>query len=555
MSTFVRWRGTVAVVCAVVCSSLPQAQAQEPDLTLVHPNSLGFAHIRLVDIWKNESSANLRMFFEKAGPQALAALDQQFVLKPSTAQAVTIVVLPPSGPNESEPQFLGIMHFSQPFDPSAVVQELMPKAVKKQAGGKAFFASEQSTSALYFPNKQTLVFSTTAVLESYLTWAPKTEGGLAPALKLAAQSKAAVLAAVNVAALPIPPGIEQQIPPDFRPLLKTRLAVLTMDLGNTTTVTVKAMYDDADASTAAETALKQAAQMGRAALAMPKAQAEKLLYGKAPKNGARDLGDLPEAIGAVGALGAIALADDILAHLPIQREDSALVARIAMPAWVAQFVVPSPLTIGLLLPAVQKVREAAARTQAMNNLKQIGLAMHIYHDTYGNLPAAIVDKNGKKLLSWRVAILPFIEQDALYRQFKLDEPWDSEHNLKLSKMMPKVFADPRFQAPPNMTYYKVFTGKDTPFPESGKGSQLRNITDGTWVTIMAVAGGDPVIWTKPEDIPFDPKKPLPDLPQPFQQLLALFCDGSVRVLSPEFLKSGQLKKAITSNGGEVVNLD
>src|ERR1700677_3496891 len=80
----------------------------------------------------------------------------------------------------------------------------------------------------------------------------------------------------------------------------------------------------------------------------------------------------------------------------------------------------------LLIPAVQKLRILAARTQSMNNLKQIALSLHSYHDVYKTFPAAaICDKDGKPLLSWRVAISPYVEQLPLYNQFKLDEPWDS----------------------------------------------------------------------------------------------------------------------------------
>ena len=82
-------------------------------------------------------------------------------------------------------------------------------------------------------------------------------------------------------------------------------------------------------------------------------------------------------------------------------------------------------------------------------MKQIGIALHGYHDAYGTFPpAAICDKKGKKLLSWRVAILPFLEQDNVYRQFKLDEPWDSDHTKKFSATKVKVFMDPRL---PNST--------------------------------------------------------------------------------------------------------
>src|SRR5262249_21734482 len=82
-----------------------------------------------------------------------------------------------------------------------------------------------------------------------------------------------------------------------------------------------------------------------------------------------------------------------------------------------------------LITAVAQVRVATRRMQSTNNLKQIALAMHSYHDTMGRFPPAIVrDKEGKPLYSWRVLLLPYLEQQNLYNQFKLDEPWDSEHN-------------------------------------------------------------------------------------------------------------------------------
>src|SRR5262249_21670890 len=82
--------------------------------------------------------------------------------------------------------------------------------------------------------------------------------------------------------------------------------------------------------------------------------------------------------------------------------------------------------------AAKKVKTAAARMQSSNNLKQFGLAMHTYLDQHGTFPpAAIYDKDGKALLSWRVLLLPYIEADPLYKKFKLDEPWDSAHNKKL----------------------------------------------------------------------------------------------------------------------------
>src|SRR5438477_510375 len=131
--------------------------------------------------------------------------------------------------------------------------------------------------------------------------------------------------------------------------------------------------------------------------------------------------------------------------------------------------------------------------------------MHNYHDTYRHFPPqALTDKNGKPLLSWRVAILPFIEQDNLYRQFKLNEPWDSEHNKKLLETMPKVYASVNANTKEKFeTFYQVFVGKGTVF-EPGEKISFPQIPDGTSNTLMAVEAGDSVPWTKPEDLVFDP---------------------------------------------------
>src|SRR5208337_936304 len=102
----------------------------------------------------------------------------------------------------------------------------------------------------------------------------------------------------------------------------------------------------------------------------------------------------------------------------------------------------TPVLIALLLPAVQSAREAARRAQCVNNIKQIMLAMHNYISANNAFPRDITDKNGKPLLSWRVAILPYVEQGVLFDKFKLDEPWDSPHNQELLKYMPLVYQCP-----------------------------------------------------------------------------------------------------------------
>src|SRR5439155_17093192 len=131
---------------------------------------------------------------------------------------------------------------------------------------------------------------------------------------------------------------------------------------------------------------------------------------------------------------------------------------------------------------------------------------------YRDFPAAaICDKNGKALLSWRVAILPFIEQDNLYKQFKLDEPWDSENNKKLIANMPKIYAIPRVTNPDEtVTHYRVFYGNGA-FFDLSKGTTVGSVTDGLSNTLMIVEANEAVTWTKPDDLAFDPNKPLPKM--------------------------------------------
>jgi prepilin-type N-terminal cleavage/methylation domain-containing protein len=218
--------------------------------------------------------------------------------------------------------------------------------------------------------------------------------------------------------------------------------------------------------------------------------------------------------------------------------------------------------IALLLPAVQAAREAARRAQCVNNLKQIGLAMHNYHTVWGALPAAAIsDASGRPLLSWRVALLPYLEQDTLYKQFRLNESWDSPHNKKVAEQMPKVFASPGGVDAPGLTRYRVFTGDQAAFPERSRqpgpttlGRRFTEFTDGTANTLLVVEAAEAVPWTKPDELPYSPKGPLPRLGSQPTSFQVLFADGSVRVLNRQSVDDNTLRALITPNGGEIVDL-
>jgi hypothetical protein len=213
--------------------------------------------------------------------------------------------------------------------------------------------------------------------------------------------------------------------------------------------------------------------------------------------------------------------------------------------------------MGFVFPACQLVRNANVSRELFNNMSQIGEAMRRYADEHnGRLPApAIYGKDGQLLLSWRVALLPYLGHDDLYRQFKLDEPWDSPHNLSLAAHMPKVYAVPLALAddePPNSTRFQVFAGRGTAF-EGKAGVSLLDFPDGRSNTLLFAVAHEPVMWTKPADMSFTPQGSVPKLLSlrlgESTSHAAVNADFSWQSL-PTSIAVEDLRALITRNGGE-----
>lgn len=175
------------------------------------------------------------------------------------------------------------------------------------------------------------------------------------------------------------------------------------------------------------------------------------------------------------------------------------------------------------------------RARTVNNLKFMALAMHNFASINGGrLPAAAIRKDGMPLLSWRVAILPFVKEFALYKKFHLDEAWDGPHNKTLLKEVPRVYAPvAREDTTPYATYYQALVGPGALFGGE-EGAGLAGVAYVANPTLMIVEAADPVPWTKPEDVPYDEAMPLPKLGGQFEGgFYAAFTDGWPRYLSRE----------------------
>lgn len=212
----------------------------------------------------------------------------------------------------------------------------------------------------------------------------------------------------------------------------------------------------------------------------------------------------------------------------------------------------------LLLPAIKSARAAAMANVSRNNLKQIVLALLNYNDANRAFPAAVMlGPDGKTPHSWRVAILPYIEEQALYNQYKFDEPWDSENNKKVAATMPQVYRSATATNGQNCTSYVTLTHPDGVFSSTpaAKGTRIAQIVDGMSKTLAVVEANAEIPWTKPEDLPVVDGQPLPKLGMPGATIFNVaFCDGSVHSLSIA-IKDELLRNLVNRKDGKVINYE
>jgi hypothetical protein len=211
-----------------------------------------------------------------------------------------------------------------------------------------------------------------------------------------------------------------------------------------------------------------------------------------------------------------------------------------------------------------RVRLSRNRMRSSNNLRQLMLGVHNFDSTYGGMPApAITDpKSGRPLLSWRVTILPIVDRgfEPLYKQFRLNEPWDSPHNKALIEKMPDVFEMPEAGDPPGYTRYRMIVGPGTvcdpavtqPHNVFGRiGPVFTTITDGTSNTVMLAEAAAAVPWTKPDELEVHPDRPLPALGGYFQgEFQYARADGAVNFASDQ-VSEATLRAVFSARGNDL----
>ena len=527
----VRWWGGLLGLAAVVAAvsaprDVTQASAQQPvasdlsgGLRFVPADAAVFVYLDGPKLWDSAIVKNVRNSDPKTVELFTAGLKAEFGFAVEDVKSAVAFVPSLKGPREAD-QYGLVLTLAKPFE-----KDRIEKGVAK------LLRRDDPKVKVAAPDDRTAVVLVNLGDEFAKPRAAK-PGPLDDALKAAASGQYAAVAASTLAGLPDEIRGDD-VPPQFRPFQPLFNAVAvsaTLDLARDPTVVVTVRAGTAKQATECEKSLGALA-------ALLEQQLDQGVREMVKDAGAKDI------------LAVLRAAGPALKGAKYETLGTETRATVTLPRDL-------PFG-GAFVEARKKVQEAGARLTATNNLKQIGLAMHNYHDANNAFPpAAVCDKAGKPLLSWRVLILPYLEEEALFKQFKLDEPWDSANNKKLLAKMPKIYAVPGVTPEGGTdTHFRVFVGNGAGF-DWLKGTKLNTIADGTSNTYMCVTGADAVPWTKPDELEFDPEKDPTKLLGPVASgrvLVGMF-DGSVRTLG-KIPPKDTLKAYITAAGGEVISDD
>jgi hypothetical protein len=321
--------------------------------------------------------------------------------------------------------------------------------------------------------------------------------------------------------------------------MKADFGLATVSLGKELKLGVHLHYADPAAAADGEKAVGVVLDMARGVLQQQAADAERLLAEKT-KGAPTGWDNFHDGAAVLSGLAVLRFADATLKELPLRREGNTVGFRYNAGS------VDAIRYATLCVAAISLLGQNANATfsyvgpriggpaEEHPELKRIGAALEKYHAEHGHYPpAAIRGKGGEPLLSWRVALLPYLGEEALYKQFKLDEPWDSQHNKRLLLRRPAPFNRGWQSCDRWMTTYEVFAGPGTLF-EGQQGLRKQDARKGLPNALLVAASDDAdaaVPWTKPADVPFDRQKPLAG---PWDgksaNFVALFADGTVRVV-------------------------
>lgn len=517
-------------------------QGLPADLELVPRDASAFISLRGAELWNSESLKDIRLLVDRAGPEAWKNFEKNCVPKPANIDRIMLLMLTPQTLAEPFPTVdpeaisaLVVVTTKTPYNRLEVMQALGFR--EKLYRRHLYHFNEDLWSGLVLLDERTfLIGAEDSVVQFFDMMKDKgADGPLQAALRVA-NAKHPIVVGVNTQSL-AKDKIFQAVPPNLQPLLEAQCGVLTVDLDKEINFDLRLNYLKDEQAQAGEKAVRALLDMAVAGITFPISEVENQLKQKSDKP---EIGNVPETFAMVLALGVLREVEHQLKTAPVKRDG----AVVRMPYQVKS-VGPYQLSMVSLAAISTLGHNAAGKFRAVadtigggdrknpheEHLKVLANALERYHDAKGSYPpAAMLDKEGRPLLSWRVALLPYLGEDNLYKEFKLDEPWDSLHNKKLIKKLPKAFKSPDYSWRKGRTQDMVFTGENTIF--DGKAGARKTDVDAKTIMLVLTPGDEEAIyWTKPADLSYADGKPLPNLfGKYYGQCHVLFADGTYRAV-------------------------
>jgi hypothetical protein len=541
---------------------------------LLTPDTRGFVHVRVGDIWTADIAKQLRTFVAQAGGGLLADFDGRFYPAPSDVESVTVVVvdtnfrdiLPSGRPTDVTPVW--VVTSKKPIDKAQLLKTMAPGKPRTHRMTEYYFDDTNWSGTLVLDDHSYAYASEDALTQLIDRMAKSGESPLAATFTREA-SQHPVTVGVNVGAIATPEMVKG-MPPELQPLFKAKTMFAALDLKPKTVASVVLEFGTEGDAKAGLKAAQEAVQLGRGQLGNALTFVEQKAKGD-PARPPTGIHEFPETVGLVLAAAGLKQLDGLLGAMPLAVKGTNVTATLELDSVLpggstAVSIAAVGTAIGIAISSAERTESRSLSpgsyewTDRERNLAHVAKAIEKYHKDKGHYPPpAILDKDGKPLLSWRVAILPYLDgtyinnnsprtvnekpingPKDLYDLFKLDEPWDGPNNKKLIEKYPAVYSPPwgvipYSQRDAGKTLTLAVVGKGGIFDPTKKTVAESDVRDGLKQTLLLMQLEEPgraVHWTKPADIALTADGKLPvDAPNFARRFAVVYADGSAHTLA------------------------
>jgi hypothetical protein len=581
------FRHRFALAAALVALAAPARSAEPAAAKVLTPDARGYLHVRVADVWNADVAKQLRTFAANAGPDLLAEFDSRFYPAPSDIESFTVVLfdlkfrdeLPIGRPTDKTPVW--VITSKKPLNRAELVKTLAKGGKTRTHGGKEYLFDEANWAGILVLDENSYAYASEDSITALIDRLAKPASSPLATTFTREADKHPVTLGVNVTGLATP-DVTKGAPPELQPLLKAKTAVVALDLKPKTAVSATLEFaTEADAKDGLKAA-QEAVQFGRGQIGQALLFVEQKAKGE-PGKPPMGIQAFPETVGLILAAAGLKQLDGLLGAMPLVQKGTSVQAALELDS-----LLPGGSTaigIATVAGAIGLATEMGPRlivsgdyewTERERNLNALARAIEKYHKDKGHYPPpAILDKNGKPILSWRVAILPYMDNawinndeptvkgviingpKDLYNLFKLDEPWDGPNNKKLISKMPSLYRAPYSV----ISYSQSNIGKTLTLAVVGKGAifdPAKKVTDGdvrdglkqTLLLLALEEQGQAVYWTKPADIELTADGKLPaDAPNFHKRFAVVYADASAHTLQ-NGLETKTLLGIVTRDGSE-----